>query len=553
MEMMIAFVTLLLGIAMGAFLVWFSKEGQTQQAVAAAQAENLALIAALEAKAEALSRREAELNQELAAVRHDLEQRRMQSENELGLARQEAARLREEQVQLQAQLFTERQISTEKQRVLTELEERFTQTIGSASHQAIEAASREALTNISEKLIEGSSRNFLEMAKTALAEYRPETAESRSTNGYAGPGEHALNGGGQLADMVKPLDDTLRKVEDQLRAMERERTGEFQALLEHVKELGESQSALRAEAVRLANAMRTPVQSGLWGRVQLRRVVEMAGMLEHCEFRTEDALVSESDDTVEMPTADRLLENYHPDDDAVKPAAATLTVHLPRARSIAVHSDVPVDAYLEAMAAGDDADRNAKMARHAAGLRAHVDALSGSLARNSAEGAPDFVVSFLPGEAFLSAALAEDPGLLEYSLGKRVLLTTPTTLVSLLKTASYGWHQEDVAENARQLQELGREIFDRLRILTGHFNGIKHGIEATARAYNDAAGVMESRVLATARRFQELGAVETGPLAAPQPAGVNTREVPMPGLRALAGASSPAAESSSALREALRA
>ncbi|MCZ2155921.1 MAG: DNA recombination protein RmuC [Bryobacterales bacterium] len=552
MEMMVAFVTLLLGIALGAFLVWFSKEGQTQQAVAAAQAENLALIASLESKAASQTQRESELSQELAGARHEAEQRRLQAENEIGLNRQEIARLREEQAQLQAQLFTERQISSEKQRLLTELEERFTQAIGSASHQAIEAASREAFTSISEKLIEGSSKNFLEMAKTALAEYRPELPANSFTNGHAGSDGLSTNDGAQFIEMVKPLDDTLRKVEDQLRMMEQERSSEFHALLEHVKELGENQSALRVEAGRLANAMRTPVQSGLWGQVQLRRVVEMAGMLEHCEFPARNIPVSESDDTVEMPTADRLLENYHPDHETSAKPAASLTVHLPGARSVSVYSDVPVDAYLAAIAATDDGTRNAKMGLHAASLRTHVEELSNTLANNSREDAPDFVVSFLPGEAFLSAALVEDPGLLEYSLRKRVLLTTPTTLMSLLKTASFGWRQEDVAENARQLQQLGRDIFDRLRILTGHFNGIKHGIEATVRAYNDAATCMESRVLAAARRFEELGAVENGVLPSPQSANVSARGIPMPGLRALAEVSN-AGESPAAMREALRA
>lgn len=537
MEMVVGLVTLLLGLAVGAFLVWFSKEGQAQQAVAAAQAENLATIAALDEKAAALSQREGQLSQELSSTRQEMDQRRLRSEEEMNLLRLEMARLREEQVQLQAQLFTERQLATEKQRVLSELEERFTQAIGSASQQAMQSASQEAFASLSEKMIEGGTHNFLEMAKTALEEFRPLVDMARSANGHAGNTSDDLNhnGASQLAEMVKPLDETLRKVEEQLREMERERSGEYQNLLERVKELGENQSALRAEAGRLASAMRTPVQRGLWGEVQLRRVVEMAGMLEHCEFRFTDRPVDESDETVEIPTADHLLNGYHPGSSAT--AVADLTVHLPGARSIAVNSSAPVDAYLDALAAVGEIDRDARMALHASGLRSHVDALSDSLADDSAAGNPDFVVSFLPGEAFLSAALAQDPGLLEYSLSKRVLLTTPTTLVSLLKTASYGWRQESVAENAKQIRELGLEMYDRLRVLTGHFNGIRRGIETTLRAYNDAAGSMESRVLTTARRFQDLGVADNQAIQAPAPVGFGPKEIHLPELRALVGVS----------------
>lgn len=546
MEMMVAFVTLLLGLAVGAFIVWFSKEGQIQQAVAAAQAENLATIAALEEKAAALSQREGQLNQELSETRRDLDQRRLRSEEELNLLRQEMARLREEQVQVQGQLFTERQLAAEKQRVFSELEERFTQAIGSASQQALEAASQHAFTSISEKMIEGGTQNFLEMARTALEEFRPLVETARSLNGHSAdasfPPEPAS--GQQLAEMVRPLDDTLRKVEEQLRAMERERSGDYQNLLERVRELGESQSALRAEAGRLASAMRTPVQRGLWGEVQLRRVVELAGMMEHCEFRVADMPVSESDETIEVPTVDALLNGYHPAMGPNSAVTADLTVHLPGARSVVVNSGAPADAYMEALSANSDADRDARMAAHARDLRAHVDALSASLAEGAAGDRPDFIVGFLPGEAYLSAALAQDPGLLEYSLGKRVLLTTPTTLVSLLKTASYGWRQEGVAENARQMRELGQELYDRLRVLTGHFNGIKRGLETTLRAYNDAAASMESRVLPTARRFQDSDADSGHVIQAPVPVALGPAEIHLPELRALVGASSSNGESS---------
>lgn len=533
MEMLIAFVTLLLGLAVGAFIVWFAKEGQTQQAIAAAQAENLAAIAAFEEKTTSLLQREGQLNQELMATRHEMDQRRIRSEDELNLLRQELSRVREEQAQSQAQLFTERQMSAEKQRILAELEQRFSQALGAVSQQAVETASQRAIDSVSERLLQSNSQSFLEAAKEALQELRPLVEAARETNddvheamGTLGEGETHHAGervrAGELAAMVRPLDETLRKVEEQLRVMERERIGDYQTLLERVRELGESQSELRMEAGRLASAMRTPVQRGLWGEIQLRRVVEMAGMLEHCEFRAPDVASAHLEDSSET--------------DGFDPKVTTdLTVHLPGARSIAVNSNAPVNAYLDALAAENDDERERRMQRHALDLRIHVDRLNRELSSEGFATDADFVVAFLPGEAFLTAALAQDPALLEYALENRVLLTTPTTLVSLLKTASYGWRQEEVAENARQLRDLGKELYERLRVLSGHFNGIKRGLETTLRAYNDAAGSMETRVLSTARRFKELGASNGHPIPDPQPVGIGPKELHLPEFRALVG------------------
>lgn len=543
MEIIVALVTLLLGLAVGAFLVWFSKEGQTNQAVAAAQAELLTANAALEEKLAALTEREAKLAQELTVARQDFDQRRVKNEDEILQLRRENDRLREDSVQLQGQLAVERQLGAEKQQLLSQLEQRLALAIGAASQQVLEAASARAAASFSEKVIENSSQSFLEMAKSALDEFRP-VVESLK-NGHDSAADHsslpalpATPSEEELSAVIKPLDETLRKVEEHLRELERERSGELKSLIERIQELGESQSALRAEAGRLASALRSPVQRGLWGEVQLRRVVEMAGMLEHCEFRRAESPSVSMDDTAEIPTAGFSAGlDRSPNNGSAEPLAGML-VHLPGARTVFVDAQAPVDAYLAAVGADDEASREAGMVRHTQALRDYIDALSARLPVPSPSGdpSPDFIVAFLPGEAFLSAALTHDPGLLEYSIVKRVLLTTPTTLVSLLKTASYGWHQQNVAESARQMKELGQELFERLRVLTGHFNGIKRGLETTLRAYNDAAGSMETRVLATARKFKEASGANGYHLEAPRPVSLTPKEIHLPELRALIGA-----------------
>ena len=482
MEMMIAFVTLLLGLAIGAFLVWFAKEGQAQQAVVAAQAENLVRIASLEERAQAQATRDSELNSELAAARQELIQTKQQTEQEVSALRLEAGRYRESNLQLQAELAREREMAGERQRVLVESEKRFTETF--------EALSARALKH--------NNESFLELAKTTLA--------GQQTEGEMGL---ALQNK-EMESLVKPLDETLRKVTEQMQAIEKDRAGAYQSLLDRVKELGETQNALRSEAGRLVTALRTPVQRGMWGEMQLRRVVELAGMVEYCDFDVQVSVSSENG-------------KRRPD----------MMVHLPGGRSMIVDAKAPMSAYLEAMECDGEAERAQKLKQHADQVRTHITGLSSKAYFDHFQDTPDFVVAFLPGESFLAAALAQDPALLEFGIENRVLLSTPTTLISLLKTASYGWRQEKVAENAREITNLGKEMYERLRVLTGHFHGIKRGLESTMRAYNDAAGSMESRVLVSARRFHELGAASGQPIDDPVSVEIVPREIAFPEVRAL--------------------
>ncbi len=482
MELIIAFVTLLLGLAIGAFLVWFAKEGQAQHAVLAAQGENVATIAGLEARVQALTARETELNGALEAARGEIAQTRQAHEQEISGLRLELSRHREGNLQLQGELARERELAAERQRMLGEAEKRF-------------ADSFEAL---SARALKSNNESFLELARTALA--------GQQSEGQMGMALQTK----EMESLVKPLDETLRKVDEQLRAIEKDRAGAYQSLLDRVKELGETQEALRSEAGRLVSALRTPVQRGLWGEMQLRRVVELAGMVEYCDFDTQVSVASENG-------------QRRPD----------MMVRLPGNRTMIVDAKVPMAAYLEAMECDDDTERQARLRQHAGQVRAHIQGLSQKAYFHLFAESPEFVVAFLPGESFLAAALAQDPSLLEYGMEQRVLLSTPTTLISLLKTASHGWRQEKVAQNAREISDLGKEMYERLRVLTGHFQGIRRGLESTMRAYNDAAGSMESRVLVSARRFQELGAAGGETIEAPTRVEVLPREIHFPELRAL--------------------
>jgi DNA recombination protein RmuC len=296
--------------------------------------------------------------------------------------------------------------------------------------------------------------------------------------------EHELASRQQaIADLVSPIKDALGRIDGTLQQVEVARAGSYESLMAHVQLMAESQRELRTETQKLASALRSPTVRGRWGEIQLRRVCEMAGMLPYCDF-VEQASYTTSDGRL------------RPD----------VSVRLPGHKVIIVDAKAPLHAYLDAMDAPDDATRERKLRDHARHVRDHMMSLSGKSYWGQLIETPEFVVMFLPGETFFSAALQYDPSLIEYGVAQRVIPASPTTLIALLRSVAYGWQQERVAQNAEEISALGRELYDRLRVFAGHYTDLRRNIERVVESYNKSIGSLERSVFPQARRFRELGA-----------------------------------------------
>lgn len=339
---------------------------------------------------------------------------------------------------------------------------------------------------------------LLEQAKEALATtFKSLSSEALQTTlerFQANARDHDEQQRKAMELLVAPMKESLQRFDGQIKDLERARNQAYGALITQVRSLGESQERLRAETTNLVTALRAPAVRGRWGELQLRRVVEMAGMLAHCDF-------------VEQRTATVDERRLRPD----------LVVKLPGGKNVVVDAKVPLEAYLRALETPDEDERRAHLADHARQIRQHIQKLSLKSYWEQFQPSPEFVVLFIPGEAFYSAALEQDPALIEEAIGERVLVATPTTLIALLKAVAAGWQQETIAQSARIVSELGREVYTRLSTLGEHLIRLGRKLDGAVNDYNQTIGSLERRVLPAARRLAEHGAGGPDELPAADP------------------------------------
>lgn len=377
------------------------------------------------------------------------------------------AAIQEARARLETTLKAERETHTEKLKVYEQAEERLQQTFSALSSKALNLSSEHFLTLAAKKLEDLQAQARLDL-------------EGRRQG---------------IDDLLRPMKDTLGSVAATLGQVESSRRQDYGRLAQQLENLDR-------ETNLLVRALRTPIGRGRWGEVQLRRVVEMAGMIERCDF--DEQVSVKGDAGLQRPD---------------------LIIRLPGGKSIIVDAKAPLSAYLDALEVADDAERETRLKHHAAQVRAHISQLSSKVYWQQFDPTPEFVVMFLPGEAFFGAALQYDPSLIEFGAERSVIAASPLTLLALLRTVAHGWTQEQLAENARQISLLGRDIYDRLCKMVEHLIDLRKKLDGAVEAYNATVGTIEGRVLPSARKMRELGVTATRELETLGPVEVATRRL----------------------------
>jgi DNA recombination protein RmuC len=444
----------LFGALVGGTLVWLGLRAKSKRSFNDGRAAAVTEIATLNERLTAKDRESQKLQETL-------------DKESAGLVR-----AKDEASILRAQLAAE-------QRGGQERDESFKQATSELAEK-FKALSRDALKD--------NNQEFLNLARATLEKFQA------SAKGDLEQRQQAID------QLVKPLKESLEKVDGRIGEMEKARSGAYSELREQVRALATSQLQLQSETGNLVKALRTPHIRGRWGEIQLRRVVELAGMLQYCDFTEQETVAGE--------------------DGRIRP---DVIVRLPGNRTIVVDAKVPFDAFYESISTTDDAVRLERLKDHARLVRTHIGALSKKSYWETVQPTPEFVLLFLPGENFYSAALELDPKLIEDGVNQGVIIATPTTLIALLKAVSYGWRQEQMAANAHEVSRLGKDLYDRLRTFTSYFADIGKGLDRALDSYNKGVGALEARVLVTARKFKERGAIAGEEIEPQEPIDKSTR------------------------------